>query len=1181
MINNKKDSVIRSIIYIQSLFKFKKKMTQKLLEEGEKQSQLMFNMMEQIQENYKTHVRVQSLYNEQMENLELIVTEHSKINETIHKIKIRNITFKIYLDILKKITLVQHRLRESMHSQGIKQLSNLLYLELQIDIMNISTKHNYGWWIHFLNNVYVPLTNELYCIDTHDKIYHLSSSKNDKKGKPFQFSSIHENITNKQNVTEDKNVIVDILKNNNFTPIFTVPTQHNENISLVEQLHGAKCYLPIPFHTVGNCSYVSSNFKTYVIVMSGYFKDDSFQLLKCYKHIKDKYNNLNQMLTNSTHINFNRAWINQLSLRDIIVYDINTLYNMCIKAYQKLQSLTSKTISNLVKEFLSGSAYVQRDILTTFLMLEDDNETQCLAYLMYDMISQESYLLKPQPLAEQIYNSLHWTIQKKFKVAIENAGKNMKNANFTEEDINYESRIYLMKCSEQIKKKCFDKLKEIQNKSNENSVKAQQYLDGLLKIPFGFYKKEQIFCFLNDFKEQFIDYCQQYASLGSYVELSSLHRHISQQKSLSAHQIQSFLTQLSDGYKNIVVKDVKTWHPEIIREYFNTFTNLQLNDYITQIKKNLHIRTIEYISSTGKKIKVRTSYKKAGVTIKLENSEIVESLMDWITHCKENDLKSWTIISMDLPIKGRSESFSQVLQYEQQFKKLMLNWDGYTINRQQYLKEVRNILENSVYGHHDVKRHIEHIIAQWIHGENTGYCFGFEGPPGTGKTSIAKKGLANCFKDNEGNSRPFAFIALGGSSNGSTLEGHSYTYVGSTWGKIVDILMETKCMNPIIYIDELDKVSQTEHGREIIGILTHITDPSQNDEFMDKYFAGVKLDLTKVLFIFSYNDPDKIDPILRDRIHRIRFNPLKRKEKKEVCRLHILPFIMKSVGLSMEDIIFDDETLEFIIENYTLEGGARKLKERLFEIVCEINLRHLIEPQKYVYPIQISCDMLTNDIFADKPIIKHKCILPYPRVGLSNGMYASTTGVGGLTVIECYKIPSTTPMTLELTGQQGEVMKESMSVAKTVAWNLLTPETKSEIAKTWKNEGYFGLHIHCPEGAVPKDGPSAGGAITVSLVSALLELPVNNMVSMTGEIDLNGHICQIGGLETKIWGAKKAGVSKVLFPSENKHDLEQILKSEEVPFDEGFTYRMVDNIWDILEEVFPNSTYPFTKFGSV
>ena len=137
------------------------------------------------------------------------------------------------------------------------------------------------------------------------------------------------------------------------------------------------------------------------------------------------------------------------------------------------------------------------------------------------------------------------------------------------------------------------------------------------------------------------------------------------------------------------------------------------------------------------------------------------------------------------------------------------------------MEGITNTINNSVHGHNNAKRQLERIIGQWITGEQSGYCFGFEGPPGVGKTSLAKKGLAKCLKDNEGVERPFSFIAMGGASNGSTLAGHNYTYVGSTWGKIVDILMESKCMNPIIFIDELDKISNTENGKELTGILTH------------------------------------------------------------------------------------------------------------------------------------------------------------------------------------------------------------------------------------------------------------------------------------------------------------------------------------------------------------------------
>jgi ATP-dependent Lon protease len=176
-----------------------------------------------------------------------------------------------------------------------------------------------------------------------------------------------------------------------------------------------------------------------------------------------------------------------------------------------------------------------------------------------------------------------------------------------------------------------------------------------------------------------------------------------------------------------------------------------------------------------------------------------------------------------------------------------------------YIYNIKNTLDKSVYGHENAKSQIEKIFGQWVNGENVGYCFGFEGSPGVGKTSLAKKGIADCLIDENGESRPFAFIKMGGDTNGSTLNGHNYTYVGSNWGSIVQILMDTQIMNPIIYIDEVDKISKTENGREIIGILTHLLDFNQNDTFQDKYFNGINLDLSKVLFILSYNDPSSID----------------------------------------------------------------------------------------------------------------------------------------------------------------------------------------------------------------------------------------------------------------------------------------------------------------------------------
>ena len=461
-----------------------------------------------------------------------------------------------------------------------------------------------------------------------------------------------------------------------------------------------------------------------------------------------------------------------------------------------------------------------------------------------------------------------------------------------------------------------------------------------------------------------------------------------------------------------------------------------------------------------------------------------------------------------------------------------------------YIKNVKNILDESVHGHNKAKKQIERIVGQWINGEQSGYCFGFEGPPGVGKTSLAKKGLANCLKDDEGNSRPFSFIAIGGSSNGSTLDGHNYTYVGSMWGKIVDVLMETKCMNPIIFIDEIDKVSRTEAGREIIGILTHLIDPSQNDCFQDKYFSGIDLDLSKALFVFSYNDVEAMDRILLDRIHRIKFDSLTLDEKLVICEKHMLPEVFEKMG-QINSIKFTEDVLKFIIEKYTCEAGVRKLKEILFEIVGEINLELLDSynnDESIELPILVTEDLVKNKYLKERHQIKEKKIHLNDQIGIINGLWANALGRGGIIPIECQFILGNNPLDLKLTGMQGDVMKESMNVAKSLAWKLTDSSVQKKILKEFEETKNQCIHIHCPEGATPKDGPSAGTAITTVLYSLLNKKKICHNLAITGEINLQGKVTEIGGLDLKILGGIAAGVKTFLFPTENQKDFDKFME---------------------------------------
>jgi ATP-dependent Lon protease len=254
-----------------------------------------------------------------------------------------------------------------------------------------------------------------------------------------------------------------------------------------------------------------------------------------------------------------------------------------------------------------------------------------------------------------------------------------------------------------------------------------------------------------------------------------------------------------------------------------------------------------------------------------------------------------------------------------------------------YLISVKEKLDHSVYGHVEAKSTLLEIVASWItNPTSTPTVIGLQGPPGTGKTTLIKDGVAKAL------GRPFSMFALGGATDASYLEGHSYTYEGSMWGRLASILMETKCMNPVIFMDELDKVSETKHGEEIIGVLTHLIDYSQNNTIQDKYFSGIHLDFSKALFIFSFNDEEKINPILKDRIHVIRTDKFTNESKLIIAKDYLIPSLLSNVKFSKEDIIFKDDTIRDIIEKFTdSESGVRNLKRCLDSVIMKLNTLRL------------------------------------------------------------------------------------------------------------------------------------------------------------------------------------------------------------------------------------------------
>ena len=273
----------------------------------------------------------------------------------------------------------------------------------------------------------------------------------------------------------------------------------------------------------------------------------------------------------------------------------------------------------------------------------------------------------------------------------------------------------------------------------------------------------------------------------------------------------------------------------------------------------------------------------------------------------------------------------------------------------EFMTNAKNTLDNCVYGLNDAKLQIMQLVGQWVANPGSlGSAIAIKGPPGTGKTSLVKEGISKIL------GREFAFIALGGTGDSSFLEGHGYTYEGSSWGKIVQILIDSKCMNPVIYFDELDKISDTPRGEEIVGILTHLIDSSQNTQFHDKYFSDIDFDLSKCLFIFSYNDESRVNPILRDRMYRIQTKGYDSKEKLIIARDYLLTKIREQVNFSSEDVIIPDDTITYIASSKSLtqdEAGVRNLKRCLEIIHTKLNLFRLVKPDAKIFDKEMDLEV--------------------------------------------------------------------------------------------------------------------------------------------------------------------------------------------------------------------------------
>ena len=456
------------------------------------------------------------------------------------------------------------------------------------------------------------------------------------------------------------------------------------------------------------------------------------------------------------------------------------------------------------------------------------------------------------------------------------------------------------------------------------------------------------------------------------------------------------------------------------------------------------------------------------------------------------------------------------------------------------IDKMRVDFDAKVYGQDEFKTTIIDLVGKWASNPNSmGKAIGLCGPPGVGKTLIA-----SALGDILG--IPYEEIHVGGLEDGSVLNGHSFTYSGAQPGLIVTKMVSAGEPRCILFFDELDKAS-TKHGiNEIANVLIHATDPNTNKKFSDKFFSDVSFDLSKVIFVFSFNDASKIDRILRDRMEIISVSAYSVNDKLTITQDYLVPELLKGIAIEKGSITMTNKTIEHIIGKYTREAGVRGLRNTLEKCFLKMNIDRIYSRGPFrrrtnfsaKKSIRLTKQHITK--YLGKPKLEVEEIHDTDMVGVINGLYATDRGYGGIIPILIYRaLKDNKRFSLELTGKQGKTMKESVGFAWTIAKNCV----RDTVVKNFYRSEPGGLHIHTPDGATPKDGPSAGSAFTTAFISRITGYKIKREVAMTGEINIGGTVSAIGGLEHKLNGAKEAGVKFVFVCKKNLDDIKKIKKS--------------------------------------
>ncbi len=480
------------------------------------------------------------------------------------------------------------------------------------------------------------------------------------------------------------------------------------------------------------------------------------------------------------------------------------------------------------------------------------------------------------------------------------------------------------------------------------------------------------------------------------------------------------------------------------------------------------------------------------------------------------------------------------------------------------ITEAEKILEKDHYGLDDLKQRIlEFIGVAKLSGSLRGSILCLVGPPGVGKTSIGKS-IARALN------RKFFRFSVGGMRDEAEIKGHRRTYIGAMPGKIIQALKFCQTMNPVIMLDEVDKIGSSYHGDPASALL-EVLDPEQNSEFLDHYL-DVRCNLSDILFIVTANTLDAIPEPLVDRMEVMRLSGYIMDEKLEIAKRYLIPKNRKHMGLKANQVEFTKPALRNLINGYAREAGVRTLENNIKKILRKLTLeivRHNeaipVKKRSVKKEIPLSYTITPEELqkYVGKPLFHSDRIYEITPIGVCTGL--AWTSMGGATLsVESIKIPSE-KTEMKLTGQAGQVMKESSEIA----WSYL----HGSIHKYAPGHTFFEksqVHIHIPEGATPKDGPSAGVTMVTSLLSLLRDEPVAQDLCMTGELTLTGRVLPIGGVKEKIVSAKRSGLKIVIFPKDNLRDIEEL----SADIKKGISIHFVEHYDEVFKIAFPEAEIP-------